>query len=86
MYKISVGGKIFPFEMHRYCGPTILNRKGGPCKHQPIKFLRAASLWDQQDQRIENGLCRWDHEPEMVTEHIEGVVWLRGYKPTVKGS
>lgn len=86
MHKISVCGKIYEFEMHRWCGPNILNRKGEPCKHQPPDFLRATSLWAQQGQRIENGLCRWDHEPKPIVEHIVGKhYWLRGHEAPVKG-
>lgn len=86
MHKISVNGKIYEFEMHRYCGPNILNRKGEPIKNQPADFLKAASLWAQQGQRIEDGLCRWDHEPEPILEHIVGKHYrVLGYKPQVKG-
>lgn len=61
MHKISVGGKIYEFEMHPYCGPNILNRNGEPLKHQPLDFLEAASLWAQQGQMVDGGLCRWEH-------------------------
>lgn len=72
MRKISVGGKVYEFEMHPYCGPNILNKKGEPLANQPDDFLRAASLWAQQGQRIEDGLCRWDEEPQPVLEHVAG--------------
>ena len=69
MHKISVGGRIIEFEMHRYCGPNILNRKGEPLKNQPADFLHAASLWAQQGQKVdENGLCIYYHEPEPTVE------------------
>ena len=96
MRKISVGGKIIEFEMHRYCGPNILNRNGEPLKNQPSDFLHAASLWAQQGQKIdESGLCIWYHEPEPIVEPfvVDGNGtpvgknrWLLGYKPAVKGS
>ena len=70
MLKISVGGKVIEFEMHPYCGPNILNRKGEPLKHQPADFLMAASLWAQQGQRMEYGLCRWDHPPKEIVKHL----------------
>lgn len=72
MRKISVNGKIIEFEMHPYCGPTILKRNGDPAVKQPAAFLHAASLWAQQGQKIENDLCVWHHPPEMITEQIVG--------------
>lgn len=72
MRKISVAGKLYEFEMHPYCGPTLLNRKGEPCKYQPLAFLHAASLWAQQGQRIKDGLCRWDHDREPILVHLGG--------------
>lgn len=86
MRRISVNHKIIEFEMHPYCGPTILNRKGEPAAKQPHDFLHAASLWAQQGQRIEDGLCRWDHEPKEIVKHIGGRHWkLIGYEPPVRG-
>ncbi len=86
MLKISVGGKIIRFEMHPYSGPNILNYRDEPCKNQPDDFLKAASLWLQQGKRMEGGLCRWDHEPEMILEHIRGQHYkFLGQKPPVKG-
>lgn len=70
--KISVGGKIYIFEMHRYCGPVLLTKKGEPAAKQPAKFLEAASLWAQQGQRMEGDLCRWDWPSEPIIEHIFG--------------
>ena len=72
MRKISVDGKIYEFEMHPVCGPTILDKSGGPAKSQPMKFLKAASLWAQQGQRVEDGLCVYDHPAEPITRHIGG--------------
>ncbi len=66
MRTIQVNGRRYTFEMHPYCGPTILNRKGEPAKKQPVEFLHAASLWAQQGKRIEDGLCRWDHPEEEI--------------------
>lgn len=60
--KILVNGRVIEFEMHPYCGPTILKKNGEPAKRQPMSFLHAASLWAQQGQKIDkNGLCIW-HE------------------------
>ena len=86
MRKISVGGKIYEFEMHPYCGPTILNRKGSPAAIQPRDFLHAASQWAQQGERMEGDLCRWDHEPKEILKHLGGRHWkLVGYEPAVRG-
>lgn len=86
MLKISVGGKVIEFESHPYCGPNILKRNGEPLEKQPEDFLNAASLWVQQGKRMENGLCRWDHEPEDIVEHLGGKHWkIVGQKPARRG-
>ena len=85
-YDIQVNGKRYHFEMHPYCGPHVLNRNGEPAAHQPQEFLHAASLWAQQDQRVENGLCRWDHEPELILVHLGGRHYeAKGYRPAKRG-
>ncbi len=67
MRTIQVNGIRFIFEMHPYCGPTILNRRGEPAKNQPSQFLHAASLWAQQGQKVDDsGLCVWEHPAEDV--------------------
>ena len=88
MRKISVRGVVYEFEMHPYCGPHILNRRGEPLARQPKEFLKAASLWAQQGQRIdENGLCVWDHPPEPILKHLGGRHYqLVGHKPEERGS
>jgi hypothetical protein len=87
MLKISVGGKIIDFEMHPYCGPTILNKRtGSPLKNQPTAFLESASLWAKQGKKMENGLCLWYHEPKEILQHMGGRHWkIIGYEPSVKG-
>lgn len=85
-FDIQVQGKVYHFEMHRYCGPVWLNKRGDPYAYQPRKFLHAASLWAQQGQKVENGLCVWHHEPEMITRHMYGRNYeFLGYKPAVRG-
>ena len=87
MLKISVGGKVIEFEMHPYCGPNILNRKGEPLATQPHDFLVAASLWAQQGRRMEDGLCRWDHPPKEILKHLGGRHWqILGYEQPVRGT
>lgn len=85
-FTIQVSGVKYRFEMHPWCGPNILNRRGEPLKRQPRAFLIAASLWAQQGQRVENGLCVWDHEPEPIVEHLGGRNYkLLGFKPAARG-
>ena len=87
MLKISVGGTVIDFEMHPYCGPNILNRKGSPLANQPHDFLVAASLWAQQGRRMEDGLCRWDHPPKRIRKQISGSHWQSvGREPPVRGT
>lgn len=84
--KISVNGKILSFEDHPYCGPTLLKRNGDPAVHQPSTFLNAVTLWYQQGKRLEDGLCRWDTEPQPITKHMGGRRWkIIGYTESHKG-
>lgn len=86
MLKISVNRKIIEFEMHPYCGPTILDRHGTPLTNQPKGFLEAASLWAQQGRRMEDGLCRWDRKPEMILRYLGGRHYeVLGEKPAKRG-
>lgn len=86
MRKISVNGKIIEFEMHPYCGPVILDRHGSEAKDQPVDFLEAASLWAQQGQRMDNGLCRWDHEAKPIKKHMGGKHYkIVGYEEPKRG-
>ena len=87
MRTIQVDGKRYEFEMHPYCGPTLLDKRGDPIdldKH-PKRFLYAASQWAQQGQRIEDGLCRWDHDPEMIIEKVGRMNFFRGEHPAKRG-
>lgn len=85
--KIQVGGKVFTFEMHPYCGPMLLKRNGSPAASNPHKFLVAASLWAQQGEKIdEHGLCVWYHEPKEILQHLGGKNWkIVRYEKPVKG-
>lgn len=85
-FDIQVEGERYHFEMHPYCGPNVLTEKGEPAANQPIPFLKAASLWDQQGQRLEDGLCIWDHEPKPILQHIGGKHYrVLGYHPPERG-
>jgi hypothetical protein len=86
-FDIQVNGKIYHFEMHKICGPTILKRNGDPVKHQPPCFLFAASQWLQNGRQIENGLCVWFHEPKPILKHLGGKHFLiNGELAAVRGS
>lgn len=87
MYKIKRCGKIYEFELNQFAGPNILNKKtGSPLKNQPMPFLEAVSLWLQQGKRMENGLCRWDHDPEKILKHLGGRHYLvLGFKEPERG-
>lgn len=71
-HDIQVNGKRYHFEMHPYCGPILLDENGEAAKDQPMAFLEAVTLWAQQGRRIEDGLCRWDHNAQPIFEHISG--------------
>lgn len=85
--KISVNGKIVPFEDHSYCGPTMLNKRGDPLDHQSPEFLTAASLWAQQGRKVgPDGLCQWNHEQEPILKRINSRnAIVVGWKPAIKG-
>ncbi len=86
-YDIQVDGKRFHFEMHPYCGPVAINKRGEELKRQPLNFLAAVSLWDQQGRRVEDGLCRWDREPIPILKHLGGKNYLiTGYHQPVRGN
>ena len=86
-FTISVAGKRYLFEMHPYCGPNVLNRRTGePLEHQPMPFLEAASLWAQQGQRVEDGLCVWNYKPKKILKHLGGRNYqILGYEQAEKG-
>jgi hypothetical protein len=85
--KIQIEGKIYTFEDHPYCGPSLLDKKGDPLSKQPMKFLHAASLWKQQGGKIKDGLCEWYHDPEPMLVHLGGKNYkVIGYKKPKKGT
>lgn len=76
MFDIQVNGKRYHFEMHPYCGPTL----------QSNEFLEAASLWAQQGQKVEDGLCVWHHPPKDILKHLGGRHWqIIGQEPPMRG-
>ncbi len=88
-YRISVDGKIIPFDWAEYLGPCPVTKTGAERQLGPRhKFWVAVSQWAQQGKQFDNdGLCIWYHEPEPILEHIVGKHYMyRGDKPAVKGS
>jgi hypothetical protein len=84
--KISIKGKLYHFEDHRYCGPMRVDQRGEPTTKTPMAFWKAVSLWAQQGRKIENGLAVWYHEREPILEHLGGRNWrITGYKEAVRG-
>lgn len=60
-YEIEADGRRYFFEMHPYCGPTVLNRNTHvPIVTQPGErsdFWSAVDAWDKGGRKVENGLC-----------------------------
>lgn len=69
-------GKRWTFEMHRYCGPIVLNKSLDPRPTQPGEkspFWHAVSRWAQGGERLdEKGECVWQEEPQPILEHMGG--------------
>lgn len=68
-YKIGVGGRIIPFEMHPYCGPCALTKTGRELKLGPRHpFWNAVTLWNEQGRRVsDQGLCLWQEPPDFLS-------------------
>lgn len=69
-------GKRWTFEMHRYCGPIVLNGGGDPAKRQPGEkspFWHAVTRWAQGGHRLDDkSECIWEEEKKPILEHIAG--------------
>ena len=53
-YTIMVRGRAYRFEMHHYCGPTLLRKDGEMSNRIPGEnhpFWWAVTCWDRQGQR-----------------------------------
>lgn len=69
-YKImDRGGRVWWFEFHSYCGPSVLGKRGDPLRNQPPEnspFWDAIEAWIQQGKRTEQGIggawAQWDHK------------------------
>jgi len=83
--RISINGRILVFEDHPQIGPVLLRAGDEPAKIQSKIFLHAASMWYQQGKRMENGLCRWDHEPQPIVKRVGNKNFITGWSQPVKG-
>ncbi len=89
-FRLSVNGQVLQFEMHRVCGPVVVNRCGQPLATQPgprHRFWTAVTLWAQQGRRVEDGWCVWDEPPEPILKHCGGRHYqVVGFRPAVRGA
>ncbi|MCE5309672.1 MAG: hypothetical protein LLG20_18715 [Acidobacteriales bacterium] len=79
-HRIRIGAKVFTFEMHHYCGPSVLGKRGDPLATQPgprHPFWTAVSLWEQQGERVDaEGMCIFDIPPAERFRHVAGRNYL----------
>lgn len=93
---ISVNGTIHHFEMHPRFGPINTNANGDVIKPLGARhaFWYAVTQWSQQGERIEGGLCAWDHPAAPLVERrrintgkrTQVVNCCVGYAPVERGS
>ena len=58
--KMTVSGKPYYFEMHRFCGPVFTDKKGNGVTTQPGEqhlFWTHFDAWMRQGKKVENGHC-----------------------------
>jgi hypothetical protein len=69
-------GKLWHFEMHRYCGPAVLDTRGEIKNTQPpakSPFWEAVSFWAQQGEKMTDGrLCAWTQPITPKLVHLGG--------------
>jgi hypothetical protein len=62
-------GNEWLLEWHRWCGPSLINRRtGDPCKHQPpqkSRYWLVAQWWHDQGGKVVDGVGLWS-EPEII--------------------
>lgn len=67
IYSIQRGKIGWRFEMHRVCGPVVVDHHNEPKDQQPAEnsgFWKAVTAWAQQGSRVTpQGVCIWDAEP-----------------------
>ncbi len=77
-YKIRAGGKEFRFDMHPYCGPTMIGKRGNPLSTMPPQnspFWDALYWWTKQGKKVDDdGYCvfKWETKPVYIIKHIIG--------------
>lgn len=79
-HKIRLGGEIYIFEMHPYCGPIPLSKRGNPKQLGPKHlFWRAVTWWNESGRQVdEAGFCVWTEPPSIFENavHIGGRHWM----------
>ena len=71
---IAVNGRGLRLGWSDRWGPYLADQHGDPAKREPgpnHEFWRAASLWNRQGKRIENGTAIW-HEPAPEIIEVRG--------------
>lgn len=73
---LAQNGKVYHFEDHSYCGPTVIGKRGGILDNQPncrSPFWAAVQAWIKQGRRVcKCGYCIWHPEPTTLTVHLGG--------------
>ncbi len=74
---ITVDGRVYCFEMHPYCGPVILGKRGDPLALQPAKkslFWVAVDCWVEQGKQIDTvNNCVYKLEVDIpILKHLGG--------------
>ena len=76
--KIRAGGKEFCFEMHDYCGPLMIGKRGDPIQTLPPQkspFWDALHWWIKQGKQVGvDGYCifKWEMKPVNIVKHLGG--------------
>jgi hypothetical protein len=74
--RIAVDGREWTFEMHPYCGPAVLGKRGEILDVQPgprSLFWLAVWAWKDQGERIDaEGRCVWDRPAPLKVKHLKG--------------
>lgn len=69
---VDSGGKVWLFEMHNYCGPSVVTKSLEVASVQPgshSKFWMAFELWQQQGKKTRKAKgdypwCVWEYPPK----------------------
>lgn len=67
--EIEIRGKIYYFEMHRYCGPMAQNKNGEERKTPwPMYVWNAVQLWIDQGKQMDGDRCVYSSDHEVIEE------------------